>query len=191
MIFGDHLATVGTDYTASSRDNVEISANTASVNINVPIIGDTISEYDETFVVNLSNAAGATLLNNQAIGTITNDDGTTIHIDSMELAEGANTDRNMMRFTVTATPPTSTGFSVNWETRAGTGLHLATKNVDYSIAQSPLNFGAGVATQMIDVTILGDDTPEFNETFDIALTNATNGVKVSTSKGFSTRNDYQ
>ena len=180
---GDHLATAGTDYTASSGDDVTISANTASVTINVPIIGDTISEYDETFVVNLSDAAGATLLNSQATGTIANDDGTTVSIAPSTLAEGADTDRNVMRFTVTATPPTLTGFSVNWATAAGTGLHLATKNVDYSIVQSPLNFGAGVATQMIDVTILGDNTPEFDETFNITLASATNGVKVSTSNG--------
>ncbi len=180
---GTNPATAGSDFSTNMGTGVTITANTPSVTINVPIIGDTNSEYDETFVVNLSNAAGATILNSQATGTITNDDGTTLSIAPSKLAEGADTDRNVMRFTVTATPPTSTGFSVNWATSAGTGLHLATKNVDYSIVQNPLNFGAGVATQMIDATILGDNTPEFDETFNITLASATSGVKISTSNG--------
>jgi len=43
----------------------------------VPIIGDTLDENSETFVVNLSNAVGATLLDGQAIGTIEQDDTST------------------------------------------------------------------------------------------------------------------
>ena len=36
---------------------------------------------------------------------------------------------------------------------------------------------------MINITILGDNTPEFDETFNVTLASATNGVKVSTSNG--------
>ena len=77
---GTNPATAGSDFSTTMRTGVTITANTPSVTINVPIIGDSISEYDETFVVNLSNAAGATLLNSQATGTIANDDGTTVSI---------------------------------------------------------------------------------------------------------------
>jgi hypothetical protein len=40
----------------------------------VTINGDTTVENDETFFVWLSSASGATLMDGQGIGTITNDD---------------------------------------------------------------------------------------------------------------------
>src|SRR5262249_59016881 len=43
-------------------------------NITVQVIGDTVNEPNETFVVNLSNAVNGSLAKNQGIVTILNDD---------------------------------------------------------------------------------------------------------------------
>jgi Ca2+-binding RTX toxin-like protein len=66
-------ATAGSDYKAKSG-TLTLATNETSKNITVAIIGDTTLETNETFFVNLSNAVGATIADNQGQGTITNDD---------------------------------------------------------------------------------------------------------------------
>jgi Calx-beta domain len=66
-------AASGGDFTAASG-KLTFSAGQMSKTINVAILGDTIYEPDETFFVDLSAAAGATLSRSSATGTITNDD---------------------------------------------------------------------------------------------------------------------
>lgn len=66
-------ASSGGDYTAANG-TLTFSAGQTSKTINVAVLGDTIYEPDETFFVDLSAAAGATLGRGTAVGTITNDD---------------------------------------------------------------------------------------------------------------------
>jgi hypothetical protein len=69
----DVSATAGADYTGVAG-TVTITAGLTSQTIAVPIIGDLLVEGDETFVVNLANPTNATITDNQAVGTITDDD---------------------------------------------------------------------------------------------------------------------
>lgn len=69
----DGTAIAPGDYTATSG-TLTIVDGQSSGTISVPVIGDTVFELDETFVVNLSVPVGATLADAQAVGTITNDD---------------------------------------------------------------------------------------------------------------------
>jgi GH18 family chitinase len=69
----DGTATAGSDYTAMS-DALTFAAGETSKTLSVTIAGDTIAEPDETFVVTLSGAAGATISVPTATGTILNDD---------------------------------------------------------------------------------------------------------------------
>ncbi|MDQ4122644.1 MAG: S8 family serine peptidase [Acidobacteriota bacterium] len=69
----DVMATAGSDYTATSG-TLTIPAGQMGGTINVPVIGDTSAESNETFKVVLSNAANATIADNEGLGTITNDD---------------------------------------------------------------------------------------------------------------------
>jgi len=67
-------ATAGLDYTATSN-TLTFNPGVTTQQISVPILGDTAMEGDETFFVNLTNAsAGAAIGDNQAVGTIANDD---------------------------------------------------------------------------------------------------------------------
>jgi hypothetical protein len=67
-------AVAGTDFVGKSTAAIKIAAGITSQTFRVTINGDTTVEPDETFVVNLSNAVGATIADGQAVGSITNDD---------------------------------------------------------------------------------------------------------------------
>jgi hypothetical protein len=67
-------AAAGSDYTAVPATTLTFPPGTASLPVSVNVIGDTAVEPNETFVVNLSAPAGATITDAQGVGTITNDD---------------------------------------------------------------------------------------------------------------------
>ena len=89
-IEADDTATTDADYTHSSGQ-VTIAPNGTSDSFEIDIKGDNTPEFDETFTVTLSNpsADGNILANGTAKGTITNDDGTGLRIDTVSVNEGA------------------------------------------------------------------------------------------------------
>ena len=180
---GDNAATAGTDYMATTGEDIEIPANDPSIMIRVPIIDDNTPEFDETFIVTLSDPTGASLLVASAKGTITNDDGSLLTIESEMLAEGDAGETPKMQFTVTATPPATTEFMVDWATSVVVGTDDAVADTDFSTASDTLTFAATDVTQTFEIDIIGDDTPEFDETFTVTLSNATSGATISESKG--------
>jgi probable HAF family extracellular repeat protein len=70
---GNRTATAGADYVATSG-TLYFAPGDTTATFEVAIIGDAVVEANETFVVNLSDAFGAYLLDAQGLGTITNDD---------------------------------------------------------------------------------------------------------------------
>lgn len=78
-------AEAGTDYVASSG-TVTIPAGSASSSISVAVNGDTTQEQNETFVVNLTNAVNAPLVDSQGVGTINNDDEPASTAKTFEIA---------------------------------------------------------------------------------------------------------
>jgi probable HAF family extracellular repeat protein len=66
-------AAAGSDYNAQSGSLTFAPGQTAKT-IRIGVKGDSKREADETFFVNLSNAAGALLQDTQGVGTILNDD---------------------------------------------------------------------------------------------------------------------
>lgn len=66
-------ATPGVDYTPTTA-TLSFPPGTTSVVFQVPVIGDTVPEADETFLVRLSAPVGALLGDAEAVGTIIDDD---------------------------------------------------------------------------------------------------------------------
>lgn len=66
-------ATPVLDYTAVTG-TATIGAGNTSTTINVPIIGDTLDEWDEQFLVNIVATASSTIGDGQAVGTIIDND---------------------------------------------------------------------------------------------------------------------
>ena len=69
----DGTATAGSDYDAV-RSTLIFAPGVKSATVSVIIHGDNVIEPDETFLVNLSNAVGGTILDAQASATIADDD---------------------------------------------------------------------------------------------------------------------
>jgi len=79
----DGTATAGEDYVAASG-TATIAEGATSVTISIDVIGDTTSEPDETFFVDLGDAVGAQIADAQGVGTIVNDDIVTVAISAIQ-----------------------------------------------------------------------------------------------------------
>jgi hypothetical protein len=70
----NNTATAPSDYTAITTTTLTFLPADTTKTITVNVNGDTTPELDETFFVNLTNPVGATISDNQGVGTIVNDD---------------------------------------------------------------------------------------------------------------------
>jgi hypothetical protein len=164
-------ATAGADYTATSG-TLTFNPGQTSKSVTVPILGDTLDEDNETFVVNLSNAAGATIDDAQGAGTIAdNDASATVTIDDVAIAEG-NTGTSNAVFTVSLNKIVGRTVTVRYATTNA----LATAGADYIAASGTLTFNPGETTKTISVPIIGDLVDEANETFKVNLSGAVNAL---------------
>ncbi len=68
-------AQAGSDYMAVPLTTLTFSPGQTSKTVTVNVKGDTLVEPNEAFVVNLSSATGATLLDSQGVGNLLNDEG--------------------------------------------------------------------------------------------------------------------
>jgi uncharacterized protein len=79
----DGTATAGSDYVAGSG-TLTIPEGSNSVAFSITINGDTTTEADETFFVNIVSATGATVVDGQGQGTIQNDDVNVVPISQIQ-----------------------------------------------------------------------------------------------------------
>jgi uncharacterized protein len=70
----DNTAASPGDFTAQALTGQTIPAGSSSYTFSVSVNGDTATEADETFFVNVSNVSGANVADGQGQGTIVNDD---------------------------------------------------------------------------------------------------------------------
>jgi len=181
-------ATAGSDYTAASG-TLSFAAGEISKTIDVSIIGDTLVEADETFLVKLTSATGATIATPQATGVILNDDQPpalpTLSINNPSVTEG-NSGTVNMTFTVTLSQASATAITVGYATADGT----ATAVSDYNATSGTLTFAPGVTSQTITVAVRGDTLVEATETLRVLLSNAAGAtISVGTGTGTITNDD--
>ena len=175
----DGTATVADDdYVSNSLTAQTIPAGQQTYQFEVTIKGDLNIEPGETFSVNVSNAAGAIVIDGQGQGTIQNDDSPVLNIDDVSLAEGDSATITFT-FTVTSTrpaPPGGIAFDIN--TSDGTAQHN-NPNGEYNdyIANSSTSkmIVAGSSSTTFDVRVIGDMLVEPNETFIVRISNASGG----------------
>jgi uncharacterized repeat protein (TIGR01451 family) len=156
----------------------------------VPVTADAKLEPNETFFVNLTAnpGANATVADNQAIGTITNDDAQpTITISDLTQAEGSTGGTTNFNFSVTLSNPSSLPITVDYATVAGT----ATAPADFAnVAPTTLTFTPGTLVQSATVAVVADTTFEPDETFAVNLSNPTNAtIADGTAAGVITNDD--
>ncbi|CAD7216374.1 autotransporter domain-containing protein [Xanthomonas arboricola] len=166
----DGTATAGVDYVASSLTGQTIPAGSSSATFTVLVNGDTLSEPNETFFVNVSNVTGASVGDGQGQGTIVNDDALpALSIDDVSVNEG-NSGTTTATFTVSLSAASGQTVSVNYTTADGT----ATAGSDYVARSGTLTFAPGVTAQGVAITVNGDTAVEPSETFSVGLSGASN-----------------
>lgn len=164
-------ASAGSDYTAQSG-TLSIAAGQTTAVINVPIVGDTIAESNDTLFVNLSNPINVTLKDNQIGGIIINDDiGPSLSINDVTFIEG-NSGMTDATFTVTLSAPSTQTVSVNAIPYNGNAKAPA----DYTSGGKRLIFAPGVTTQTFSVPVKGDLLSEADETFFVVLSSSINAT---------------
>nr|WP_186829428.1 putative Ig domain-containing protein [Xanthomonas campestris] len=166
----DGSATAGVDYVASSLTGQTIPAGSSSATFTVLVNGDTLSEPNKTFFVNVSNVSGAGVSDAQGQGTIVNDDALpSLSIDDVSVNEG-NSGTTTATFTVTLSAASGQTVSVNYASADGT----ATAGSDYVARSGTLTFAPGTTAQGVAITVNGDTALEPNETFSVGLSGASN-----------------
>ena len=159
----DYLATNGT---------VTFAAGETTKQVTVLVNGDLVDEANETYFLNLSNAANATIADGQGLGTITNDDGPpSLSVNDVTVTEG-DSGTTSATFTVTLAPASGQSVSVDYSTADGT----ATAPADYAATSGTLTFAPGQTTRTVTVQVAGDTLDEINETFTVNLSNAVNAA---------------
>ena len=93
-----------------------------------------------------------------------------ISINDVAITEG-NSGIAQARFTVNLSNPSTFPISVDYSTQDGTGVTGARAGQDYLSVGGTLQFSPGQTSQTIIVPIVGDTTPELDETFFVNLRN--------------------
>jgi hypothetical protein len=170
----DGTATAGKDYQSVS-ETVIFSSQQSSKTVTLTVIGDTVVEDDETFMVNLSSPVSARIADGTATVTILNDDIPTFTITGTSVPEG-NSGTSPATVQVTLSPASPKTVTVDYATKDGT----ATAGSDYVAKSGTLTFTSGHTSATITISVIGDTTQESDETFSVNLSNATNGAKIGT-----------
>ena len=178
-VTADGTASAGADYVADSG-TIAIPVGLSSATVTVSVIGDTATEPDETFQVNLSQAAGATIGDGQGVGTIVDDEPHFLTIDDVAMQEGLFGTREFV-FTVRLSGASGATVTVNYDTANGT----AAAGSDYYAQSGVLTFGPGQTTRTIGIAVKGDRDREADETFFVNLSNAA-GAQLEDSQGVGT-----
>ncbi len=183
----DGTATVANnDYVAKSLTGQTIPTGQQTYTFDVTVNGDSLNEGSENFFVNVTNVAGATVLDDQGLGTIQNDDSPALSINDIALSEG-DSGATAFTFTVTLSPVSGDTVTVNYATADGT----ATAPTDYTaISSTQLTFAPGETTKQVTVQVNGDKLVEGDETFSVNLSGAANAaINKATGIGTITNDD--
>ena len=169
-------ATAPSDFTAITLDVLTFDPGETEKTIVVDVNGDLDIEADETFFVNLSSPVNATILDDQGVGTLTNDDaGAAGMVQLSASAYSVNENGGSATITVTRLAGTGGAITVAYATSNGT----ATAGQDYTATSGTLSWASGdAAAKTFSIPITDDSTFEGNETVNIALSNPTGGAAI-------------
>ncbi|MEC4987821.1 MAG: Calx-beta domain-containing protein, partial [Oscillatoria sp. PMC 1068.18] len=174
----DESAIASSDYTSTSG-SVTITAGETSATITVPILDDLIDEPGETFTVDLSNPINAEIVDNQGVGTITDNDlPVEISIDDITVNEADG----IANFTVSIDQAISQAVTVDFTTADGDAI----AEIDYRTASGTIVIPAGQTTTTISVNLVEDQINEPDETFSVNLTNPSSNARFGDDTGIAT-----
>ena len=186
----------GSDYTSAiSGATVIFAAGETEREIRVPVSGDVVDENDETLQVNITSATFAipggstlpvTILDNQAIGTIVNDD-LLLTVDGAASEPEGLVDHARV-FTVSIPQISAHDVTVHYKTIDGTAV--STGNfLDFTATEGDVTIVAGQTSATFSVQLKGDRYAEDSETFRVQYSDV-HGAKLSATESvFTLAND--
>jgi hypothetical protein len=163
-------ATAGSDYIAASG-SLTFAPGESEKSIIVLVNGDTVDEQAERFFLDITNVQNATIAVSRANAFIFDDDGPTISISDVTIAEG-DSGTSLATFTLTLSAPSVESISVRATTASGT----ATAVSDFITFNQNLLIPFGTVTRTFNVVVRGDINKESDETFFVNLSNPTNAT---------------
>lgn len=156
------------DYSRTSGE-VSFPPGTTKASIRIPIVGDTIDEFDETVFVRLSSPVNAVVADGEAVVTIRDDDKQpTAAIDDVQRSEAPPAFE--LPFTVRLSTASGKTVTVGYSTLDGT----ATTGEDFVERSGTLVFPPGVTQQSVTVDGIDNSINELTETFSVGLASALN-----------------
>jgi hypothetical protein len=174
----DISATAGSDYTAASV-TITIPAGRTSGTFAIAVTGDRLPEPDERFAVNLSGATNATISDEQAIGTI-RDNEPRISISDVSKREGNGKKTTLFVFTVKLTVAYDQPVTMSFSTVNGTAT---TGDNDYVAQSGTLTFAPGETTKTITIVVQCDNKRESNEEFYVDLSGTSSNSVLDKQRG--------
>ena len=168
-------ATIGLDFQNYTK-MLTIPAGQTQVDFFIQVLGDKLSETNETFSVELSKlSTNAVFANDLGIFplnlTILDDDKPVIRVDDIKIAEGDN-GLHDADITVYLNTAATSDVSVAYTTSDGT----AKNGSDYISESDTLVIPKGSKEGHIKISIQGDTTPETTENFRVELSNAIGAI---------------
>jgi hypothetical protein len=160
-------ATAGSDYTAAAS-SITFSPGTTNQTITVKILGDTVQEPTEFFVLNLTGVEGATLARDQATATILDNDAAipSISVLDASIIEGNSGSVDLV-FAVVLSSSSPQPVTVAYATLNNTAI----AGIDYLATNNTLTFPSGSTTQSITVRVIPELLNEASDQFFLKLSN--------------------
>ncbi len=177
----DQTAVAGEDYTATSGELQFLPGETAQT-VSVAILDDAADEADETFLIRLSNAQGAVLVDREAVGRIL-DDQPMVNIADVSVDEDAGD----AVFAVTLDAASVFEVTVGYETLD----RSAVEGEDYVRATGTLIFAAGVRQRQVIVPILDDAVDEADEEMFVVHLHSATATRITDAQAIGTIRDNE
>jgi uncharacterized protein (TIGR03437 family) len=182
----------GNDYLSKSLTGQTIAAGQQTYTFAVTVKGDTNLEPNETFLVNVTNVSGATMLDGQGQGTIQNDDSPALSIDDVSASEGDSGTKTFTFHLTLSIPAGAGGVKFDIATADGTAQdHSPVSEDNDYVGRSLTNqtIPAGQSSYNFTVTVNGDKTAEANETFSVNASNVSGATVLDGSGTGTIQND--
>ena len=169
-------ATAGSEFDATGG-TLSFANGETTKTIVVPITDDSTVELNETFSAVLSNPSSGTIVTSTATGTINNDDSSVASISGSIVTEG-DSGTASLTFTVSLTNPSDANVTVTRET---TTAGSAAAGTDFTaLSAATFTVPAGDTTASFNVSVIGDNDVESNETVSAKISNiGTSGRSVT------------
>lgn len=167
-------ATEDEDYTATSG-TLTFGAGVKKLTFEVPLLDDTVEEGNETILLALSNPSGGATLGARDEATLTikeNDEAGALCLSHAKYSVSETSSVAVITFLRVGGK--ASGATAEFSTSDGTALDGS----DYTATTGTVTFEANETKKTVTVPILGDTSPEGNETVLLRLRNPGPGVKL-------------